>query len=187
MSLGTLQCTGESLDIHLPMESWPLPTSVPTTRSQSVHGFSCNPLSLFLLGRERLSHLDESWKSVMSPELFMMPPFFMPALWAFYVSVVPWPCLSDYGLIFLINTWSESVDTTASGSHLLERHPLRLQSDWAGLCQASESLFPSSHWRPNLNLIPAPAVTISVTLSQLLHAPLGRHFLVLLGREVSLL
>lgn len=139
------------------------PTPMPTTRSQSARFFPLIPLSSPSLCEKNL-HWDETWESVMPKEWFMMPPHFMPASQASHVAVVPGPCLSVDGPIF---TWSQSIDTIASGSHLLDWHP----RDHNQTEQPQPGFWVSllfSHWRPDLHVISASAITVSVTLSQLL-------------------
>lgn len=150
---------------------------VPIKNAQSAQCFPLNPIFLPLLWGRRLSHLEGPQQSVLPHNGSWCHPVSC-QLCKPYIAVVPWSCFSVDRPILCINTWLRVFwheDCWVPPSRVA---PQRQQSDWGALCQdfwgSLLSWLSSSHWAPGLHLIPASAVTVSVTLSQLCHAPLGR-------------
>lgn len=130
----------------------------------------------------------EDSPTLMGPDNLSSPqnaPWSLPVL----LCQSPWPYM--WGPIsvrvfpsFSATLDSESVDPKASGSHLpewhLRDHKLTEHSGpWVSLLSSSPLLL--KVWSAFNSCL---AITVSVTLSQLLHAPPGRQLLVFLGREV---
>lgn len=178
MSLETLQCRGESLDVHLPIEPWPSPCPHANTRSQSARFFPLIPFSSpSLCGK----NLPLRWDLRICHAQRMVhdgSPF--------YASFPGLACCSrtwtlpqcEWTRLHLISVyWHYSLWVPPS-----RLAPPRPQSDWAA--PGFWVSLPFSHWRPDLHLISASAITVSVTLSQLLISLQRRYFRVFVGRVV---
>lgn len=173
MSLETLQCSGESLDVPLPIEPWLPPTPMPTTRSQSAGAIPLIPF-LPILSVGRISHWDATWESVMPKEWFMMAPYLMLASQASHVAVIPqWTHLPLLSVCWHYGFWVPPSRVA----------PPRPQSDWA----ASARLLSLPSLLSLKALSPFNLCLFYHSLwdfQPITHTSTGRHFRFFLGRDV---